>query len=105
MKKEKDILVIDDTYVISKRKGNGSLIRRVWLSTKGKVTKYSLAYINFALFHGDNGRVLGYDNNHGYHHKHYFGDVIPISFSSFEDLEIKFEKEFEEIHNENFKKN
>ncbi len=105
MKKDKDILAIDDTYVISQRKGNGCLVRKVWVCSKGRVTKYSLAYINLNLFSGDNGRVLGFDNSHGYHHKHLFGQVIPVSFLSFEETESIFEKEFEEIHNENFKKN
>lgn len=95
-------LVIDDTYVISKRKGNGRLVRKVWVDQKEMIIKYSLAYINFDIYSGDNGRVLGYDNNHGYHHKHYYGKTTPIKFSTFKELEALFEKEFEEIHNGNF---
>ncbi|MGD9591645.1 MAG: hypothetical protein AB7V32_03900, partial [Candidatus Berkiella sp.] len=81
------------------------LTRKVWTCPNGKVTKYALAYINLNFFHADNGRILGYDNSHGYHHKHFYGKVFPISFSSFEETERIFEKEFEEIHYENFKKN
>lgn len=32
---------------------------------KTVVTRYNLAYINQAMFQGDNGRVLGFDNAHG----------------------------------------
>ena len=39
----------------------------------GRLERYSLAYINPAIFAGDNGRVLGYDNAHGYPHRHFMG--------------------------------
>lgn len=28
-------------------------------------------FLNHELYQGDNGRVIGYDNAHGYHHRHY----------------------------------
>jgi hypothetical protein len=31
------------------------------------------------LFKADNGRVLGFDNAHGNHERHYLGDVKPES--------------------------
>ena len=40
---------------------------------------------------GDNGRVIGYDNAHGYHHRHAFGRVEAIEFVGFEDIEARFE--------------
>ncbi len=98
---KKSQLVIDDCYILSKRRGNGRVIRKVWVDGKGKVTRYALAYINLNVFLGDNGRVLGYDNDHGYHHKHYLGTVTPIDFNGFEALETQFEIEFEEIHHAN----
>lgn len=36
-----------------------------WQDAAGRVTRYSLAYIDPMIFSGDNGRVLGYDNAHG----------------------------------------
>jgi hypothetical protein len=48
----------------------------------------------------DNGRVLGYDNTHGYHHKHYMGTVEPVEFFSFEQIEKKFQQEFEVLYAE-----
>ena len=41
------------------------------------VTRYNLAYINHATCHVDNGRVLGFDNAHELHHKHYMGKKSP----------------------------
>lgn len=102
MKQQKDdkVLAVDSTYVISSRKGNGRLIRKVWVNKQKDIVKYSLVYVNFRIFQGDNGRVLGYDNDHGYHHKHYLGKIMPITFTSFAAIESSFETEFEEIHNE-----
>lgn len=62
-----------------------------------KVVHYSVAYINSAIYSGDNGRVLGYDNSHGYSHKHYFGQITPEEFISYENLYDKFEMEWQKI--------
>ena len=59
-----------------------------------KLTRYNLAYINHALFAGDNGRVVGYDNAHDGHHRHVFGVVEPGEFVSFEDIEERFERDW-----------
>ena len=69
------------------RRGNGQLRREVWVDKNGQVTRYNLAYINHDLHTSDNGRVLGYDNQHGYHHRHYLGAVTAINFVNFEDIE------------------
>jgi hypothetical protein len=91
-------LIEDDAITLHKSKGNGVLRRQVWTDDEGEVTRYSLAYINHLIYAGDNGRVLGFDNAHGYHHKHYMGNVEPIVFSSFSELENRFQQEFEVIH-------
>jgi len=49
---------------------------------------------NHALHSGDNGRVVGYDNQHGDHHRHYFGAVEPVKFTSFEDIETQFQTDW-----------
>ncbi|MEY3220407.1 MAG: hypothetical protein RIT27_1764 [Pseudomonadota bacterium] len=67
---------------------------------QGKIEHYSLAYIDPTISTQDNGRILGYDNSHNYHHKHWFGTVETIEFSSFEQLETEFEEEFWEIYHE-----
>ena len=71
-----------------------SLIRRIWVDAKGRITRYNLAYINHAIHSGDNGRVIGYDKAHDGHHRHYFGRVEPVAFVSFEDIEARFEQDW-----------
>lgn len=89
-----DKKLIDESHVISTKKGNGIMRREVWVDDKGTVTRYNLAYINNRLFNDDNGRILGFDNAHGYHHRHYYGQVEAVNFISFEETEILFEKEW-----------
>lgn len=86
--------IIDESFTLSRKRGNGILRREVWVDEEGRVVRYNLAYINHALFAGDHGRVLGYDNAHGYHHRHYFGTVEPIHFVSFTDIEARFEQDW-----------
>lgn len=61
-----DRKTIDEVHKISDRRGNGQLRREVWVDERGQVVRYNLAFINHHLFQGDNGRVVGYDNQHGY---------------------------------------
>lgn len=91
-------LVEDDAFTIHKSKGNGVLRRQIWVDSDNEVTRYSLTYINHLLFTGDNGRVLGFDNAHRYHHRHYMGNVEPVTFKNFAELEKRFQQEFEVIH-------
>ncbi len=86
--------IIDEAHKILDRRGNGQLRREVWVDERGRVVRYNLAFINHALFQGDNGRVLGYDNRHGYHHRHYFGVVETVNFESFEEIEARFETDW-----------
>lgn len=79
---------------LAKKRGNGILRREVWVDGKGKVTRYNLAYINHDIFQGDNGRVVGYDNAHGVHHRHYRGKVETVEFHGFEAIEERFEADW-----------
>jgi tRNA A37 threonylcarbamoyltransferase TsaD len=63
----------------------------------GKLRHYSLAYINPMIFAGDNGRVIGYDNSHGYPHRHFMGEITPEPELSWEDIRARFEVEWREI--------
>jgi len=88
--------LIDQTsYLAGKRRG-AILKEEVWLQGE-KVVKYSLAYINPSICAIDNGRVLGYDNSHNRHHRHYMGKVEAIEFSSYELLVDRFEKEVKDL--------
>lgn len=59
---------VDEVHIIAIKRGNGQLRREIWVDSKGQVVRYNLAYINFEVHAKDNGRVVGYDNQHGYHH-------------------------------------
>lgn len=89
-----EIKIRDEKHKISNRRGNGQLRREIWEDQHGKITRYNLAYINCQLYPGDNGRVLGFDNQHGYHHKHFMGATESIEFESFEEIENQFDREW-----------
>lgn len=83
---------------IPARLGGGVLKERVIRElTSKKVVSYALAYINPVIFAGDNGRVLGYDNSHGFCHRHYMGLVTEFVFLTYESLYDQFEHEWREI--------
>ncbi|NOT99508.1 MAG: transcriptional regulator [Sideroxydans sp.] len=89
-----EIKISDDSWSLSSKNGNGILRREVWVNAKGKVVRYNLAYMNHKIFQGDNGRVVGYDNAHGYHHRHLMGVVEPVEFKSFEEIEEQFQADW-----------
>lgn len=86
--------VLDVSTRLAKKRGNGILRREIWVDGTGEVIRYNLAYINHDIFQGDNGRVVGYDNAHGTHHRHYKGKVETVKFQSFEDIEDRFEADW-----------
>src|SRR4051794_10855504 len=83
---------VNDRFYLSNAKGGGMLRREIWVDRHGAVVRYNLAYINHAVHAGENGRVLGYDSAHGYHHRHYRGEVSAVEFDSFEKIEARFRK-------------
>jgi hypothetical protein len=86
---------LEEYRLRGKRKG-AVLKEQTWLEN-GKIVAYSLAYINLNRCSVDNGRVLGYDNRHGYHHRHCMGKIEPIVFSHYESLARRFYKEVREL--------
>ena len=70
----------------------------VKVDEQAEVQRYSMAYINHRICSVDNGRVLGYDNSHGYHHRHYMGQEEPIKFQSYSAIAERFEKEWRALH-------
>ena len=89
-----DIKVVDDSFSLSPKRGNGTLRREIWVNKAGQVVRYNLAYIHHGISQRDNGRVVGYDNAHGHHHRHYMGKVEAVDFESFEDIEARFERDW-----------
>lgn len=84
---------MDETTQVRCALGQGIIREEVWQDSRGAVVKYNLAFINHSLYTCDNGRVLGYDNSHGKHHRHYAGAEQRFSFVSYEKLMKRFLKE------------
>ena len=73
-----------------KGKRKGALLKeQVWFEGD-KLVAYSLAYINLRRCAADNGRVLGYDNSHDYHHRHFMRVVEAIQFTTYAALVERF---------------
>ena len=75
----------------------GALLKELAHFEDGRLVAYSLAYVNLKRFPSDNGRVLGYDNSHGYHHRHFMGKVESIEFTTNEALVNRFTVEVHEL--------
>ena len=100
VKLPKESLLEQERLELKSKSGGGLLSYEVWgYQERGKtiVTRYNLAYINHAIHRGDNGRVLGFDNAHGYHHRHLMGKVEEVEFNSFEATQERFQQEWLEI--------
>jgi hypothetical protein len=82
--------VVDETTQVRCVLGKGTIREEVWQDSRGVLVKYNLAFINHSLCAEDQGRVLGYDNNHGHHHRHYAGAEEKFSFVSYEKLLERF---------------
>lgn len=96
----KDTLLEHERFELNAKSGGGLLSYEVWgYREKGRtaVTRYNLAYINHPMHRGDNGRVLGFDNAHGYHHRHCMGEVQEVGFTSYEATLERFQQEWTEI--------
>ena len=80
-----------------KGKREGALIKEeVWYQD-GQVFGYNLAYINVRICHVDHGRVLGFDNSHGYPHRHFMGKTEPVEDDSYETVYRRFIREMHEL--------
>ena len=90
--------IVDELFPIKEKYGGGQVKIEAWGDNYGNIVKYSMAYINYAIFTEDNGRVIGYDNTHNYHHRHSFGEIFPVEdFTTYKDIVDRFEKEVREI--------
>jgi hypothetical protein len=96
--KKPEITRTTDLATRLKGKRKGAILRQeVWTADNGEVVKYVLAYINPRMCGPDNGRVLGYDNSHEYHHRHFMGVVEPVDFVNYEALAERFRIEVQEL--------
>jgi len=97
-KRSKHIKAVDEIVTLPIKQGNGILRYTVSTNSKGEIVRYSLAYINHHLCGVDNGRVLGFDNNHGYHHRHYMGKEEKVDLTNYEEIADRFDKEWRILH-------
>jgi hypothetical protein len=89
--------VIDEESTIRCATGVGLRREEVWQDDLGEVVRYNLAFINHLMFSRDNGRVLGYDNQHGYHHRHYMGQTSQVQYQSYDELVDRFLTELDRL--------
>jgi hypothetical protein len=86
---------VDQAHHLTGKRRGAILKEEVWYDGN-IVVKYSLAYIDPRVG-VDNGRVLGFDNTHSFHHRHYRGEVEKVEFSGYAATVDRFEGELEEI--------
>jgi hypothetical protein len=75
----------------------GAIVKEEIVQRGAEVVRYSLAYINPRICGPDNGRVLGYDNSHGHHHRHFMGQITSVDFSGYKALVDRFQDEVEKL--------
>ena len=93
-----EALLERETFELKAKSGGGILSYEVWgYESSGKtiVTRYNLAYINPAIYLKDHGRVLGFDNAHGFHHRHFKGKVQAVEFVDYESTLERFQIEWQ----------
>jgi hypothetical protein len=59
--------------------------------------KYNLAFIHLDLCQQDHGRVLGYDNAHGFHERHWMGEAERTAFRDYKTTFERFIAELERL--------
>lgn len=77
--------------------GVGILREEVWVDEEDKVVRYNLAFLLPHCFGVDNGRVLGFDNAHGTHERHFMGAVEAVSYEGYLATSTRFYREAEAI--------
>jgi uncharacterized protein YfaT (DUF1175 family) len=92
--------VVDETTEVRCAQGWGVIREEVWQSASGEVIRYNLAFICHHLCTVDHGRVLGYDNQHEYHHRHFMGKMEPIQYAGYDLLLNRFLAEVEGLRRE-----
>jgi hypothetical protein len=101
-KSTKETLLEQERFELKPKSGDGLLSYEVWgYMEQGQtvVTRYNLAYINHVIYRGDNGRVLGFDNAHDYHHRHCMEKIEAVEFVSFAATQERFQQEWLDIIN------
>ncbi len=88
---------MDETTQVRCALEKGLIPEEVWQDSRGTVARYNLVFINHAICARDNGRVVGYDNSHGDHHRHFAGAREKFAFTSYQKLLERFLNEVREL--------
>lgn len=91
--KRRLLKTVDETSRIRCLAGEGLIREEVWEDEDGSVQRSNLAFINHFMTSKDNGRVLGYDNSHDHHHRHFKGQVESIAFKGYGSVLQRFRDE------------
>jgi hypothetical protein len=70
--------------------------------SQGRVVRYAFVHIDFAICSRDNGRVLGYDNAHGYAERHWMGTASEVAITDFAETLAKFHAEVDELRRKHY---
>jgi hypothetical protein len=92
--------VVDETTEVRCAQDWGVIREEVWQNKSGEVVRYNLAFICHQLCTVDHGRVLGYDNQHGHHHRHFMGRMEPFQYAGYDVLLGRFLAEVEGLREE-----
>jgi len=79
------------------RRRIGILREEVWVDENGAVVRYNLAFLLPHLSGVDNGRILGFDNAHDAHERHFMGSVSAVGFTSYSAIANRFYREVEGV--------
>jgi hypothetical protein len=77
--------------------GWGVLREEVWVDEGDEVIFYNLAFLLPHLTSIDNGRILGFDNAHGVHERHFMGEVLAVDFRDYDTTSRRFFLEVETL--------
>jgi hypothetical protein len=91
---------VDEVADLRCAAGIGVLREEVWEDEDGNDQRYNLAFINHFMTSKDNGRVLGYDNSHGHHHRHFKGTVEAVPFKDYKSISAQFKVEVDMLRKE-----
>jgi hypothetical protein len=73
--------------------GTGILREEVRVDEEDEIVLYNLAFLMPHLSAVDNGRILGFDNAHGIHERHFMGNANPVEFKSYSATADRFYRE------------
>ncbi len=90
--------VIDERSTIRCVSGAEGMVRfEAWMDGSGKIVRYNMAFVHHLVCQVDNGRVLGYDNAHSFHERHFLGQASTAVFVSFAATLQHFLNEVDEM--------